>query len=159
RIGMQRGIVLHLAAFADLDPLVVAAQDRAEPDAGMAPEPNAADDSRGFRDPIAAVGGQVGLFTIQLIERHSGISQHVREEPCHAGEQLARLGAPACRHVSSSPTVSMSMSISAFDIMPQKPADMVARITNLKRRPRIRLARKVLRMTMRVRLSRIARAV
>ena len=36
-IGVQRGIVLDLRALAELDPLVVAAQHRAEPDAGIAP--------------------------------------------------------------------------------------------------------------------------
>ena len=35
-IGVQRGVVLDLRAFAELDPLVVAAQHRAEPDAGLA---------------------------------------------------------------------------------------------------------------------------
>src|SRR5579863_4402420 len=43
-IGVQRGIILDIAAHPDLDPLVVAAQHGIEPDAGAALEPYLADD-------------------------------------------------------------------------------------------------------------------
>ena len=49
-IGVQRRVVLDLRALAELDPLVVAAQHRAEPDAGVELEPHLADQRRVLGD-------------------------------------------------------------------------------------------------------------
>ena len=43
RIGVQRGVVLDLRALAELDPFVVTAQHRVEPDAGIGLEPHPPD--------------------------------------------------------------------------------------------------------------------
>src|ERR1700730_5829826 len=42
-VGVAGGIVLHIGPFADPDPLIVAAQHRAEPDAGRVLEAHLAD--------------------------------------------------------------------------------------------------------------------
>src|SRR5262249_44581781 len=67
-IGMQGAIVLYLRALAELDPFVVAAQHRAEPDAGVAPEPDTADQRRAVGDPVAPVGGKLRLLTVKLVD-------------------------------------------------------------------------------------------
>src|SRR5215831_2262840 len=68
RIGVQRRVVLDLRTFADLDPLVVAAQHRAEPDAGVDLEPHAPDHARALGNPMA--GMQIGPLAVELIDRH-----------------------------------------------------------------------------------------
>ena len=54
-VGVQRAIVLDLAPRADLDPLVIAAQHRAVPNADIGMEPHAPDDGGGLGDPIKAI--------------------------------------------------------------------------------------------------------
>src|SRR5262249_20158727 len=72
-IGVAGRAVLHVRAFADLDPFIVAAQDGAGPDPGAGPQPYAADHSRGLRDEIIAVGGKVGRLPVKLVNRHEGL--------------------------------------------------------------------------------------
>ena len=57
-VGVQHAAVLHVAARADRDPVVVAAQHRAVPDAGVFAERHAADHRRAVGDPGA--GGDCG---------------------------------------------------------------------------------------------------
>ena len=73
RVGVQRRVVLDLRALAELDPFVVAAQDRAEPDAGFGLEPHAADQHRSFRHIELAVAGKFGRLTVELVNRHSAL--------------------------------------------------------------------------------------
>src|SRR6516165_10861554 len=67
-IGVQSGIVLNLRALAELDPFVVAAQDRAKPDAGIALKPHLADQGRRRRDPIAALLRQFRTHSVEFID-------------------------------------------------------------------------------------------
>src|SRR5262249_21161824 len=71
RIGVQGGIVLNLASLAELDPLVVAAQHGAEPDAGMALEPHPPDQHSRVGHPIAAARRKLWLLAVELIDRHA----------------------------------------------------------------------------------------
>ena len=69
-IGVAGGIVLHVGAFADLDPLIVAAQHRAEPHAGRILEAHLADHDRGIRDEIVSVRGKIGPLPVEFVDRH-----------------------------------------------------------------------------------------
>src|SRR5438270_3411496 len=69
-ISMKRGIVLDLRALAELDPFVVATQNRAEPHAGIALQAHAPDHGCALGNPVAAGGGKVR-------------SQPIQRENCH----------------------------------------------------------------------------
>ena len=58
RISVQRGIVLDLRPLAELDPFIVAAQDRAKPDARLRFEPHASDQNRSIRNVVLTIGGK-----------------------------------------------------------------------------------------------------
>src|SRR4029079_15111993 len=70
-VGVQRAIVLDLAPGADLDPLVIAAQYRAVPNADIGMERHAPDDGGGLGDPIEAICGKLRSLPIELINRHA----------------------------------------------------------------------------------------
>ena len=59
-IDMEDAAVLDIAAFADLDDVVVGPQDGAEPDAGFALEADVADQDGARRDPVIAFRRKVG---------------------------------------------------------------------------------------------------
>src|SRR5262245_14635792 len=150
-IGVQRGIVLHLAALADLDPFVVAAQDRAEPNAGEGLEPHASDHRCILGDPAASVRRQLGGLTVKLVVRQAVLPGSAR---CR-GDASPRQAAPwrrtmpqAARYAKNCSTASTSISTTVPDIMLQKPARTVASMTNSNRRATSRRARIVLRMMM-----------
>ena len=67
----QVRIVLHVGAFADLDPLIVAAQHRAEPDAGRVQKAHLADHDGGIRDEIVSVRGEFRPLSVEFVDRHS----------------------------------------------------------------------------------------
>src|SRR5262249_34461182 len=80
-IGMERRVVLDLRALAELDPIVVAAQDRAEPDAGIGLEAHPADHGRGVGHPIAPVGRQFRPLPVKLKDRHVALPVMRRAKP------------------------------------------------------------------------------
>src|SRR5262249_23573873 len=96
-IGVQRRIVLDLRALAELDPLVVAAQHRAEPDAGIALEAHAADHARALRDPVAAVGRQLRRHAVELEDRHQHLTAWADGPPasCRGSGRYRRARATA----------------------------------------------------------------
>ncbi len=67
-IGMDDALVLHIGIFADGDPVIVAAQHRAEPDAGAFLHPHAADQHRIGRDE--AIGIEFRHDPVNGVERH-----------------------------------------------------------------------------------------
>jgi hypothetical protein len=69
---VQRAVVLDVGSLADLDPLVVAARDRAVPDAGVALEPHLADHGRVFGDPVIPLAGKIRRDSVKLVDGHSG---------------------------------------------------------------------------------------
>ena len=73
RVGVAGRIVLHVRTFADLDPFIVAAQHRAEPDARRAQQPHLADHGRGVGDEVVAVGGKLGRLPVKFVDRHRNL--------------------------------------------------------------------------------------
>src|SRR5450830_1803753 len=71
RIGVQRGIILDLRALAELDPFVVAAQHRAEPDARLRLQPHAADQRGRVGDVILALAWKFRRLSVDFIDGHS----------------------------------------------------------------------------------------
>ena len=72
-IGMQDAAILHIAALADMDQLIIAAQHRAEPDAGLAVDPHLADQHGVGRDPTLAIGRQDRGDAVEFIDRQSAL--------------------------------------------------------------------------------------
>src|SRR5439155_26571865 len=70
-VGVAGRIVLHVGAFADLDPLVVAAQHRAEPHAGRIQKAHLADHGSGICDEIVSVSGEFRPLSVKFVDRHS----------------------------------------------------------------------------------------
>jgi len=68
-----RSIILHVRAFADLDPFIVAAQHRAEPDARRTQQAHLADHGRGVGDEEIAVGGQFGPLPVEFVDGHQNL--------------------------------------------------------------------------------------
>ena len=66
---MHDDVLLDIAARADADRLVVATQDRAEPDADARAETDIADDHRIRRDPDVLLVGEIGRDTIERVKR------------------------------------------------------------------------------------------
>ncbi len=69
-IGVQRATLLDIAARAEADALVVAAQRRPEPDSAILPERDVADDVRVGRDPEAAGRRQNRANAAKRVNRH-----------------------------------------------------------------------------------------
>src|SRR5262249_40885828 len=142
-VGVQGRVVLNLRTLAQLDPLVVAAQHRTEPDAGVSLEPHAADQHRGLGDPVATIAGEFGLRSVKLVDRHS-------HAPC-SGATLPRpanVDEPGGRQANRWPSASNAITTTVPENMLQMPATMVASMTNSKRRCSMRRPRIVLRMMM-----------
>ena len=70
-IGVAGAIVLDVGALAELDPFVVAAQHRAEPDAGALLQSHLADHGCGVGDEKIAVGGKIGPLPVEFVDRHA----------------------------------------------------------------------------------------
>jgi hypothetical protein len=51
---MDDGIILHIGTFSDDDPVIVASQNSAEPNAGMLEQPHLSDQRGGWRYPAIA---------------------------------------------------------------------------------------------------------
>jgi len=66
-IGMQRRIILDLGPRAELDPFVIAAQDRTKPDAGIGFQPYLPDEGRRRRYPITAFLRQFWMYSVQFV--------------------------------------------------------------------------------------------
>src|SRR6516165_7311028 len=82
-IGMQGGIVLDLRPLAELDPFIVAAQHRAEPDAGVNFEPDFPDQRGSRRDPIAPFFRKLGAYSVKFIN-HCNYPRSMRGVPLAA---------------------------------------------------------------------------
>src|SRR5262249_18889786 len=74
-IGVQCRIVLNLGTLPQFDPFVVAAHDGIEPDARIRFQSHAADDHGALGNPIAPVGGQIGLCAVKLENCHLRIQR------------------------------------------------------------------------------------
>ena len=72
-VAVQDAVVLDVGVVADRHPLVVAADDGAEPDANVAAEPDAADDMRAGRDEVRALFGQFGPVALERVDRHAAV--------------------------------------------------------------------------------------
>ena len=80
-IGVQRGIVLDLRPLAELDPFIVAAQNRAEPDTGLSLKPHTADQHRGIGDVKSALAGKFGRLSVEFVNRHSALQSEAANLP------------------------------------------------------------------------------
>src|SRR5262249_17017981 len=147
-IGGTGRTILNIGALADLDPFIVAAQHRAEPDAGAGLQAYATDHARCFGDEIIAVGRKIGRLPVKLVDRHQGL---LSARPWHSGIAISRQRGFAKRWQprrcqASTPAARSVIRKKVPLIMLQKPAMMVAIITNSKRRLSSRAPRSVLRM-------------
>ena len=88
RIDVEHAAVLDIAAFADLDDVVIGPQDGAEPDAGLALEPDVADQDGTRRDPVLAFRRKVGR---RLARENNGV---MTRPLCRAGERERRTARP-----------------------------------------------------------------
>src|SRR5262249_50821566 len=103
-IGVTDAVVLDVGALAELDPFIVAAQHRTEPDAGAALQAYLADDSRGIGDEIIAVGGKIGPLPVQFVDRHAkspfggdlGTAEIVRPAPRRRAASSGRKCRSSC---------------------------------------------------------------
>jgi hypothetical protein len=78
-IGVAGRIVLHVGVLTDLDPLVVAAEHRAEPYARLAVQAHLADDGGRLGNEIMAVSGELGPLPVKPVDRHK-VSVSVAKE-------------------------------------------------------------------------------
>src|SRR4029450_9509603 len=69
-VGVTGRIVLNVGALAELDPLIIATQDRAEPDGGRLQEAHLADHDGSVGNEIASVLRKVGPLPVELVDRH-----------------------------------------------------------------------------------------
>src|SRR4051794_21468650 len=74
RIDVEHAIILNVAAFTDLNQLVVCSQHCAEPDARFAFQPNSPDQYRRRRGP--ALRGKFWASTIKREDWHSSAPGH-----------------------------------------------------------------------------------
>ena len=77
RVGVERRIVLNLAALAELDPFVVATEHRPEPDAGVGLQPHPPDHGCAVGDPTAS--GKIRPFAVKLVDGHGRLHRAERE--------------------------------------------------------------------------------
>src|SRR4029078_5286508 len=68
--GVSGAIVLHVGAFADLDPLIVTAQHCAEPDAGRVQKAHLSYRGGCVRDEIISVSGEFRPLPVEFVNRH-----------------------------------------------------------------------------------------
>src|SRR6476661_10588751 len=135
-VGMAGCVILHIGVFADLDPLVVAAQHRAEPNAGAIEQANPADHRGSVGDEVVSVCREFGRLPVQFVDRHRS-SVSCSRRLWHS--RFVQASTPAARSV---------IRKNVPDIMLQNPASTVAIMTNSKRRRSIRAPSSVLRMMM-----------
>src|ERR1700712_5261914 len=81
RIGVNDAMILHIRVRPDCDPLVIAAQHRAEPDARTLQQSYLSDNHRVGRDP--AIIRDFGFGTIQGVNRHRLLSALVASPEIH----------------------------------------------------------------------------
>src|SRR5207302_8325842 len=137
---------------AERDPLILAAQHRAPPDARILLQAHAADHHRGFGDPVAAVSRKIRGLSVERVDRHtcapasafskSG-NRFLRPERASHEE---RANWHVCRQAKSSENALNAVTTTVPDIRLQKPASTVASMTNSKRRRSMRRPRMMLRM-------------
>src|SRR6185437_2035984 len=89
RIGVQRRIILDLRTLPEFNPLIVAAQNCAEPDTRLGLEPNAADQYRGVRDIVLAGPGKFRRLSFKLVNSHIVATPWT---PCAGMTCLNRIG-------------------------------------------------------------------
>src|SRR6266853_4700511 len=135
-VGVAGRVVLHIGVFADFNPLIVAAQHRAEPHACRAQQADLADHGRSIGDEVVAVGGEFGRLPVKLIDCHASLISWWRR---FWHSRVVQASSPAARSV---------ITKNVPDIRLQNPARMVAILTNWKRRRSIFAPRNVLRMMM-----------
>ena len=121
-IGMQHRVVLDLRALAELDPLVVAAQHRVEPDAGVGLEPHAPDHDRAVGDPIAPVGRQVRRLAIKLEIAIAAPPRGRRDLATAHIDWRGGFGARQRAQPTGTPNARNPITTMAPDIMLQQPA-------------------------------------
>src|SRR6266540_3955133 len=144
-VGVAGGIVLHVGAFADLDPFIVAAQHRAEPHAGRIQKAHLADHDGGICDEIVSVSGEFRPLSVEFIDRHSKRSPLAETLARPPARDQAR---EALEPQASTPLARSVIRTNVPDIKLQKPESTVAITTNSKRRRSIFAPRNVLRMMM-----------
>ena len=79
-VGVEHAVFLHVRAFADLDPLVVATHHAAKPDADIAPQPHLAHDVGIGGEPVGACRGQVGGDSIKRVNWHRSFLRYVPQD-------------------------------------------------------------------------------
>src|SRR5262245_58173964 len=96
-VGVKHAAVRDVAAFADMDELIVAAQHRAEPDTDIAVKLHLADHNRIGRDPIFILGRKLRKDTVKRIDRHAplflrgSLMNYTGTDPtCQSGLHLSR---------------------------------------------------------------------
>ena len=72
-VGVQNASLLNVAARADPDRLIIAAQGRAEPDADVFAQMHVADDVGVGRDPEPPVRRQARRLSFETIDRHQAL--------------------------------------------------------------------------------------
>src|SRR5579885_1037929 len=136
-IGMQRAVILHVRPLTDLDPLIVAAQHGAVPNADFGLQPYPPNQHGGIGDLAAVIARKLRRLAIERVDRHSRLLD---------GRNCTNAGREKEALYASSPQASSAITTARPDIKLQKPAISVARNTNSKRRPSCRRASSVLRM-------------
>ncbi len=69
-IGVKYASILDVRSLTDGDQLIIAAQHRAEPNAGFAFEPDATEHNGVRRDPVLTISRQRDARVIEAIKRH-----------------------------------------------------------------------------------------
>ncbi len=149
----DRSNVLDVGAHADLDPLIVAAQHRAEPtEAPFSSAPcrsrQRCRQCRSFRPGVDRV------LPVELVDRHESlplagdISTPIKAFSSESGDRFASRKRVKQRVKASTPAARRVIRKNVPDIRLQKPAMMVAIMTNSKRRRSTFTPASVLRMMM-----------
>ena len=80
-VRVEHRALLHIGTRAYRDPFIVAANDRAEPDADVLAQHHIANDMRIGRDEVSSFGRQLRRNTIEAVDRHGVHSPSLREHP------------------------------------------------------------------------------
>jgi hypothetical protein len=80
-VGVEDAMFLDIAARADGDALIVAAQHGAKPDADFVAERDLADHARIGRNPVSISGRNVGPKAVERVQGHGGSIPDVLGEP------------------------------------------------------------------------------
>ncbi len=67
-VGVARAVVLHIGALTDLDPFVVAAQHRAEPDTRLLQQTDLADHIGRVGDKVISAGRKIRSLPVEFVD-------------------------------------------------------------------------------------------